>query len=134
MTLVWVLSDIVTSGERDYDESMLMIQPLSQSELSRLKVDNPNSLDHLLQSLHKLQMRRILFQIVLPVLLILELGDEHMRDAALSGWNELGSADKSSEIDMIIADYLDSLDTCVTSAGRGLNVLLLGSRMDAIVL
>ncbi len=48
--------------------------------------------------------------------------------------NELGSADKSSEIDMIIADYLDSLDTCVTSAGRGLNVLLLGSRMDAIVL
>lgn len=85
MTLVWVLSDIVISGERDYDESMLMIQPLSQSELSRLKVDNPNSLDHLLQSLHKLQMRRILFQIVLPVLLILELGDEHMRDAALSG-------------------------------------------------
>lgn len=85
MTLVWVLSDIVTSGERDYDHSMLMIQPLSQSELSRLKVDNPNSLDHLLQSLHKLQMRRILFQIVLPVLLILELGDEHMRDAALSG-------------------------------------------------
>lgn len=53
-------------------------------ELARLKVYNPHILHHILQTRHEFQVRRILVQIVMPVLFVLELGDEAVAERSLT--------------------------------------------------
>jgi hypothetical protein len=63
-------------------------QPISinghRSKLPRLEINHPSILNHTVQTPHKLQMTRVLFQIILPVLFVLELGDEAVCEGALS--------------------------------------------------
>ena len=57
-------------------------------ELARLKVHNPHILHNPLQTRHKLQMRRVLLEVVLPVFFRLELAYEAMTETALKSTTE----------------------------------------------
>ena len=59
------------------------IEALTPSKLPRLIVHYPHILNHIRQTRHKLQMRRVLLQIVLPILLALKFGHKAMCERTL---------------------------------------------------
>lgn len=74
------------------------------------EIHNPNSLHNPTQPLHKTKMRRVLLQIILPILFILELNNEDVRYAALM-----------------------TLGTVIPSAHGGFDIVLLRGRVNAFL-
>lgn len=58
-------------------------RPSTCSKLPRLKVHHPHILNQRVQTRHKLQVRRVLLKVVLPVILVLKLANKAVCEGAL---------------------------------------------------
>ena len=92
------------------------------------EVDNNSLLNQAIEALHKRLMGRIIFDIVIPVLDRLELGNEAVGNTILSTVNRLLTSFTSQ------VSYLQSLGRVILAALQGLDVGFLVRRMYARIL
>lgn len=80
---IQLLSHPLSLSLQQQPQSPLPASSLSPLQHPRLIVHNPNILNNPIQALHKSQMRRVLRQIVFPILLIVKVTHKTMRKSAL---------------------------------------------------